>query len=164
MMNSVSFELVTLHNIPEHNVILGQAHFIKSVEDLYEAMITSVPRAAFGVAFCEASSDRLIRHTGTDEALEAEAIRMMQSIGAGHSFVIVMKDMFPINVLPRISSIPEVVRIYCATANPVQVAVVVSEQGRGIIGVIDGGSPLGVESEPQQRARKAFLRKIGYKQ
>ncbi len=161
---SVSFELVTLHNVPEHNIVLGQAHFIKTVEDLYEVMVTSVPKALFGIAFCEASSDRLIRHTGTDKALEAEAIRMAEAIGAGHSFVIVMKEMYPINILPRIKAVPEVCEVFCATANPTQVVVAVSDQGRGIMGVIDGGNPLGIEDQPAQIARHDFLRKIGYKQ
>ncbi len=160
---AITFELVTLHNLPEHNIILGQAHFVKTVEDIHEMMVNSVPQARFGVAFCEASGKRLVRHSGTDESLEQEAVRMAEAIGAGHSFVIVMRDMYPINVLPRLKQVPEVVNLYCATANPTQVVVGVTQQGRGIMGVIDGESPLGVEAEPDVEERKAFLRKIGYK-
>lgn len=163
MADSVSIELVSLDNLPEHNIILGQAHFIKTVQDIHEVMVNCVPNACFGVAFCEASGSRLIRHSGTDEALEAEAIRMMQAVGAGHSFVIVMKGMFPINVLPRLKDVPEVVAIFCATANPTQVVVVESLQGRGIAGVIDGGSPQGVETAGDIESRISFLTKIGYK-
>lgn len=163
-MSDLSFELIPLHNLPEHNIILGQSHFIKTIEDIYEMMVNAVPGAKFGVAFCEASGERLIRRSGTDAALEAEAVRMMEVVGAGHSFVVVMKDMYPINVLSRIKEVPEVVGIYCATANPVQVVTVVSDQGKGILGVIDGESPLGVEDEAAQGVRHDFLRKIGYKQ
>jgi len=160
---TIDIELVTLHNLPEHNIIVGQAHFVKTVEDIHEMMVNSVPQAKFGVAFCEASSKRLIRHSGTEESLEKEAIRMAEAIGAGHCFVIVMRDMYPINVLPRLKQVPEVVNLYCATANPAQVVVGVTQQGRGIMGVIDGESPLGVEAELDVEERKAFLRKIGYK-
>ncbi len=163
-MNSISLELISLHNLPEHNIILGQSHFIKTVEDIYEVMVNAVPQAKFGVAFCEASGERLIRHTGTDTALEAEAVRMMEMVGAGHSFVIVMKDMYPVNVLSRLRAVPEIVGIFCATANPVQAVVAVSDQGKGIMGVIDGETPLGVEDQEAQVARHDFLRKIGYKQ
>lgn len=160
---SVTLEIVLLENRSEHNIILGQAHFIKTVDDIHELMVNCVPGALFGVAFCEASGSRIIRHSGTDESLEQEAIRMAQLIGAGHSFVIVMKDMYPINVLPRLKMVPEVVCLYCATANPVQVIVGVSEQGKGVLGVIDGGSPTGVETDSDVETRKAFLKKIGYK-
>lgn len=163
-MNSISLELISLHNLPEHNIILGQSHFIKTVEDIYEMMVNSVPQAKFGVAFCEASGERLIRHTGTDAALEAEAVRMMEVVGAGHTFIIVMKDMYPVNVLSRLRAVPEIVGIFCATANPVQAVVAVSDQGKGIMGVIDGETPLGVEDQEAQVARHDFLRKIGYKQ
>jgi len=163
-MSNLSFELIQLHNLPEHNIILGQSHFIKTIEDIYEVMVNAVPQAKFGVAFCEASGERLIRHTGTDNALEAEAVRMMEMAGVGHSFVVVMKDMYPINVLSRLKETPEVVNLFCATANPVQVVVAISDQGRGIMGVIDGESPLGTEDLEAQGVRHDFLRKIGYKQ
>lgn len=160
----MTFDLVTLHNLPEHNIILGQAHFIKTVEDLHEAMVNAVPAAQFGLAFCEASGSRLIRHSGTNKSLENEAIRMAEAIGAGHSFVVVMKDMYPINVLYSIKAVPEVVGIFCATANPVQVMVGVTAQGRGVAGVIDGETPLGVENDVNIKERKELLRKLGYKQ
>lgn len=160
---AIAFELIALHNLPEHNVIVGQAHFIKTVEDIHEVMVNSVPGAKFGLAFCEASGDRLIRKSGTDENLVNEAVRMAKAVGAGHSFVLVMKEMYPINVLPRLKMVPEVVGIYCATANPVQVVVAKTNQGRGIMGVIDGQTPLGVEAEKDVVTRTAFLRKIGYK-
>lgn len=161
---SVTIEEVTLHNLPEHNIIVGQSHFIKTVEDIYEAMVNAVPGAQFGLAFCEASGERLIRKAGTNRDLEKEAVRMAEAIGAGHSFVVVMKNMYPINVLPRLKQVPEVVNIFCATANPVQVLVGVTAQGRGIVGVVDGEPPLGIETEAQETDRKALLRKIGYKQ
>jgi uncharacterized protein len=161
---TIQFELVALHNLPEHNVIVGQSHFIKTVEDVYEVMVNAVPKAQFGIAFCEASGKRLIRHSSTNTDLEKEAVRMAEAIGAGHSFVVVMKEMYPINVLNQIKMVPEVARIYCATANPVQVIVGVSPQGRGIVGVIDGEMPLGVEAESDMTERKELLRKLGYKQ
>jgi uncharacterized protein len=161
---TIQFELVALHNLPEHNVIVGQSHFIKTVEDVYEVMVNAVPKAQFGIAFCEASGKRLIRHSSTNTDLEKEAVRMAKAIGAGHSFVVVMKEMYPINVLNQIKMVPEVARIYCATANPVQVIVGVSPQGRGIVGVIDGEMPLGVEVESDMAERKELLRKLGYKQ
>lgn len=160
---AVQFEVVTLHNLPEHNVIIGQAHFIKTVEDLHEVMVNAVPRAQFGLAFCEASGNRLIRHSGTNGDLEKEAVRMAEAIGAGHSFVVVMKDMYPINVLPQLKTVPEVATVYCATANPVQVVIAVTAQGRGIVGVIDGEAPLGVETETDISDRKILLKKLGYK-
>lgn len=157
-----------LHNvradIPDGaNVIIGQSHFIKTVEDIYEAIVTTNPQMRFGIAFNEASQDRLIRHDGNDEALRKCAIRNAEAIGAGHLFVIVMQDGFPITVLPRIREVQEVVRIFCATANPLEVMVVQTAQGRGVVGVVDGESPLGVENDEQIEARKGFLRKIGYK-
>lgn len=162
-MEGLTIELVTLHNLPEHNVILGQAHFIKTIADIHELMVNCVPNAQFGVAFCEASGSRLIRHSGTDEGLEKEAIRMIELVGAGHSFVIVMQGMYPINVLPRLKDIPEVVSLFCATANPIQVVVGISEQGRGVMGVIDGRAPSGVETAGDIESRVSFLKKIGYK-
>jgi adenosine/AMP kinase len=150
--------------IPEGgNVILGTSHFIKSVEDLYEALVNTVPQMKFGIAFCEASGACLIRVDGNDEDLKQLATKNAQAIGAGHSFVIVMKDGYPINVLGRIKDVPEVCTIHCATANPVEVIIAASDQGRGILGVIDGSSPKGVEDEPGREWRHGFLRKIGYK-
>jgi uncharacterized protein len=150
---------------PEHlNLILGQSHFIKTVEDLHETIVGTVPGAKFGLAFCEASDVCLVRHSGTDPDLVELARKNAFAIGAGHSFIIFMRDMFPINILNPIQAVPEVCRIYCATANPVQVVVAQTEQGRGILGVIDGFSPKGIESEPDIAKRKSFLRMIGYKQ
>jgi adenosine/AMP kinase len=159
---------MNLHAIPfelpaDANLILGQSHFIKTVEDIYEAMVNTVPGVKFGVAFCEASGPRLIRADGNDDELTQAAIRNAQTIGAGHTFVVLMRNAYPINVLGRIKDVPEVCGIFCASANPVQVLVAESEQGRGILGVIDGEGPLGVETEPDTTARRTFLRKIGYK-
>jgi uncharacterized protein len=150
---------------PEHlNLILGQSHFIKTVEDLHETIVSTVPGAKFGLAFCEASDVCLVRHSGTDPDLVELARKNAFAIGAGHSFIIFMRDMFPINILNPIQAVPEVCRIFCATANPVQVVVAQTEQGRGILGVIDGFSPKGIEDETDIAKRKSFLRMIGYKQ
>ncbi|HWQ53905.1 MAG TPA: adenosine-specific kinase [Bryobacteraceae bacterium] len=150
--------------IPEGaNLILGQTHFIKTVEDLYEALVTTVPQIKFGIAFNEASGPCLTRLEGNDEYLRSVAARNATAIAAGHIFVIVMRDAFPINVLNRIKQVPEVCSIFCATANPVEVIVAQGEQGRGVLGVIDGSSPQGIESEDDARVRREFLRKIGYK-
>ncbi len=150
--------------IPEGcNIILGQTHFIKTVEDLYEIMTTQVPGAKFGLAFCEASGPCLIRHDGNDAGLVEEAVQNMERVAAGHSFIIMMQEAFPINVLNAVKECPEVCRIFCATANPVEVVTGETEQGRGILGVIDGFSPKGVEQEEDQAHRREFLRKIGYK-
>ena len=159
----MNIERVKLEFPTDANVILGMSHFIKTVEDLYEVMVGSVPGARFGIAFCEASQDRLVRADGNDEELKAIAIKNALNVGAGHSFVIIMKDAFPINVLPRIKQCPEVCRIFCATANPVEVLYVETDLGRGIIGVVDGLTPLGVESAEDVEKRKSFLRQIGYK-
>ncbi len=150
--------------IPEGaNIILGTSHFIKTVEDLYEALVNTVPQMKFGIAFNEASGACLTRVDGNDEDLKAVATRNATAIGAGHSFIIVMKDGYPINVLGRIKDVPEICAIHCATANPVEVIVAESEQGRGILGVIDGASPKGVETSADAEWRHGFLRKIGYK-
>jgi len=150
--------------IPENaNVIIGQSHFIKTVEDLYEIMVTSVPQAAFGLAFNEASGACLVRADGNDDGLRAAAIDAALTLAAGHTFVVYLRNAFPINVLNRIKDCPEVCRIFCATANPLQVVVAESEQGRGIIGVIDGSSPKGVEQDADREWRVGFLRTIGYK-
>jgi len=145
-------------------VILGQSHFIKTVEDIHEAMVNAVPGIRFGVAFCEASGDRLVRKSGTDDELVALAARNALAIGAGHSFLLLLGDgFFPINVLHAVKAVPEVCAIFCATANPVEAIVVETETGRGIAGVIDGEPPLGVEDEQHVAARKDLLRRFGYK-
>ncbi len=145
------------------NIVIGQSHFIKTVEDLYEAVATTVPQAAFGLAFNESSGPCLTRVEGNDEALRAAAVRNAQALGAGHVFVLLLRNAYPINVLNAIRRVPEVCSIFCATANPVEVVVVRSQQGRGVLGVIDGSSPKGVETEADAEARRGFLRKIGYK-
>jgi uncharacterized protein len=150
--------------IPEGgNLILGQSHFIKTVEDIYEAIVNTVPQLKFGVAFNEASGPCLTRVDGNDEALQAMAARNATAVAAGHIFVVVMKEGYPINVLGRIKDVPEVCGIFCATANPVQAVIAESEQGRGVLGVIDGAFPKGVETSEDADKRKAFLRMIGYK-
>lgn len=150
--------------IPENaNIILGQSHFIKTVEDLYEAMVNSAPGIKFGVAFSEASGPCLIRHDGTDEEMRTAAIEIAKAVASGHFFAIVMKDAFPVNVLKAVQATYEVCNIFCATANPVQVIVAESEQGRGVFGVIDGSSPKGVETAEDAEKRRGFLRMIGYK-
>ncbi|MGO9752715.1 MAG: adenosine-specific kinase [Solirubrobacteraceae bacterium] len=155
--------VVPVENPDELNVILGQAHFIKTVEDLHEALAGSVPQLCFGIAFCEASGPRLVRRSGSDPELVELAVRNALAIGAGHSFVVFLRGGFPVNVLNQIKLVPEVCRIYCASANPVQVLVGETAAGRGILGVVDGGSPLGVESESDVVARMQLLRELGYK-
>jgi adenosine/AMP kinase len=145
------------------NVILGQTHFIKSVEDLHEALVTASPVARFGVAFCEASGPCLVRWSGNDQELIDIAVRAAEAIGAGHAFVITLREAFPINVLNAVKAVPEVCRIYCATANPLEVVVGQTEQGRAILGVVDGGSPQGVEDDDQVAERTELLRRFGYK-
>jgi adenosine/AMP kinase len=146
------------------NFILGQSHFIKTVEDVHEALVTAVPGIKFGLAFCEASGKCLIRWSGNDEAMVALAKRNAQAIGAGHSFIVFLGDgFFPINVLKAIQGVPEVCRIFCATANPTEVLVAQTDQGRGILGVVDGFSPQGIEGDEDIAWRKGFLRQIGYK-
>jgi uncharacterized protein len=147
----------------ELNFILGQSHFIKTVEDLHEALVQSSPSLKFGIAFCESSGPRLVRRSGNDQELIDLAVSNAHAIGAGHAFVVLLRDGFPINVLNAIKSLPEVCTIYCATANPVEVVVAQTEQGNGILGVIDGGAPLGVENEDDIAERKAMLRRFGYK-
>jgi adenosine/AMP kinase len=150
--------------IPEGgNLILGQSHFIKTVEDIYEAIVTTVPQMKFGVAFNEASGPCLTRADGNDDALKDLAIRNASAIAAGHTFVVVMRDGYPINVLGRIKDVPEVCGIFCATANAVQAVVAESELGRGVLGVIDGESPKGIETPDDVEKRRGFLRMIGYK-
>ena len=159
----MDLKLVPLEIPAGANIVLGQAHCIKTVEDLYEIMVTTAAQAKFGLAFCEASGPCLIRRAGNDEALTVIATQNAQALGSGHSFILVLKEAFPINVLNSIKHCPEVCRIYCATANPVQVVVAETDQGRGILGVIDGSMPNGVEGEEDVAARQGFLRQIGYK-
>ena len=145
------------------NVILGQSHFIKTVEDLHEALVGAVPGIKFGLAFNEASGPCLVRWSGTSEAMIELAKKNAQAIAAGHAFIIFLENCYPVNVLNAVKNVPEVCRIFCATANPVQVVVVEGEGGRGILGVIDGDAPRGVESAADIADRKAMLRKFGYK-
>lgn len=145
------------------NLILGHSHFIKTVEDLYEAMVGSVPGMAFGIGFCESSGPRLVRWAGNDDDLVKLAVENARAIGAGHSFIVFLKGGFPINVLNAVKQVPEVCRIFCATANPVEVVVGETEQGRAILGVVDGGPPLGVETDEDVADRMALLRRFGYK-
>ena len=159
----MEIKVVKLEYPEEVNIILGQSHFIKTAEDLYEIMVSSVPGVKFGLAFNEASSVCLIRAEGNDHKLKSLAISNIREIGAGHAFIIIMENAFPINVLNAIKQCPEVCRIFCATANPVEVIVAETEQGRGILGVIDGFSPKGVEKEEDIEIRKRFLRTINYK-
>ncbi len=162
-LNTLNLEVVQL-KIPENtNIIIGQSHFIKTVEDIYETMVEAGPNILFGVAFCEASGSRLIRSDGNKKELEIASIEIASQIGAGHSFVILLKNAFPINVLNRIKNISEVCRIYVATANPTQAIIAETKQGRAILGFVDGQSPLGIEDADEKIKRKKFLRDIGYK-
>ena len=159
----VKLETVKIE-IPEGiNIILGQTHFIKTVEDLYEALSEASAGIKFGIAFCEASGPCLVRHSGNEPELEKIASEMALKIGAGHIFLIYLKNAFPINVLKRVQAVSEVVSIFCATANPVDVIIAESDQGRGVLGVIDGFAPKGIESDNDIEERKKFLRAIGYK-
>ncbi len=160
----MDLSLVTIEKPEMTNFVLGQSHFIKTVEDMHEALVTAVPNIKFGLAFCEASGKRLVRWSGTDPEMTELAKQNALAIGAGHSFILFLGDgFFPINVLPAIQRVPEVCRIFCATANPTQVVIAETEQGRGIMGVIDGGSPLGIEGDEDIAWRTGFLRQIGYK-
>ncbi|MGQ4832932.1 MAG: adenosine-specific kinase [Candidatus Asgardarchaeia archaeon] len=163
MNGKIELKVVQVEIPKETNVIIGMSHFIKTVEDFYEAMVNASPHLKFGIAFCEASGDGLIRYDGNDDDLIKKAIETAEKIGAGHSFVIYIKNGYPINVLNHLRNVPELVRIFCATANPVQVIIAETDQGRGILGVVDGYTPLGVENEEKIKERKEFLRKIGYK-
>lgn len=155
---------VPVDNPDNLNLILGQTHFIKSVEDIHEALFETVPGIQFGLAFCEASGKRLVRHSGTDGALTELACRNAQAIGAGHSFLLFLgQGFFPVNVLPKVRNVPEVCRVFCATANPVEVIVAETGQGRSILGVVDGFAPLGIENDEEILARKTLLREFGYK-
>jgi len=159
----MELKVVRIEKPAEVNLILGQAHFIKTVEDLHEAMVNAVPGAKFGLAFCESSGPALVRWSGTDPELVELAKKNALNLSCGHVFLILMRGMYPINVLNAIKMVPEVCRIFCATANPVEVIVVETEQGRGVLGVVDGVKTKGVEGEKEQAERKEFLRKIGYK-
>ena len=158
-------ELTTVEvKIPEDcNIIFGHSHFIKTAEDLYEVMVNNSPSVKFGIAFSEASQDCLIRTEGNDAELTKMASDAIMDIGCGHSFIIFLKNAFPLNFLPAIKNVPEIVRIYCATANPVQVVITRNEQGGAVLGVIDGFPPKGVEDDKHKQTRKKFLRDIGYK-
>jgi adenosine/AMP kinase len=160
---SLELKLVAVEKPSAVNLILGQSHFIKTVEDLYEAVAGSVPGVRFGVAFCEASGACLVRADGSDAAMKTLAVDVARSIGAGHSFVIALENAFPVNVLNAVKACPEVCRIYCATANPLQVVVAETAQGRGILGVVDGASPAGVEDAAGVAWRQELLQKFGYK-
>jgi uncharacterized protein len=159
----ITIEAVPLEKPDDVNVIVGQSHFIKTVEDLHEALAGVSPHLKFGIAFCEASQARLVRRSGNDPGLTDLAVRNALAIGAGHAFVILLRDGFPVNVMNPVRSVPEVCTIFCATANPVDVLVAVSERGRGVTGVIDGQPPLGVETESDVADRHKLLRQIGYK-
>lgn len=154
---------VPIEKTDDLNVILGQAHFIKTVEDLHEALVGVSPHLRFGLAFCEASGPCLVRRSGNDDALVDLAVRNAQAIGAGHSFVIFLREGYPVNVLNPVKLVPEVCRIFCATANPVEVVVAETTLGRGILGVIDGSPPAGVETDDDVADRRRLLRVIGYK-
>jgi len=159
----LEFKTVKIEMPEDCNVILGMAHFIKTVEDLYEALVNAVPNIKFGIGFCESSGPCLIRHEGNDEELRRLAAEKAFEIACGHSFIIFMKNAYPVNVLDKIKSVPEVCTVYAATANPIEVIIAETERGRGIVGVIDGLRSKGIETEEDIKARKEFLRKIGYK-
>ena len=157
------FKTVKIEVPKDCNVVLGMAHFIKTIEDLYEALINAVPSIKFGIGFCESSGPCLVRHEGNDEELRRLAAEKALEIACGHSFIIFMKNAYPINVLDKIRMVPEVCTIYAATSNPLEVIIAETKQGRGILGVIDGLKSKGIETEKDTKARKEFLRKIGYK-
>jgi len=159
----VELKTVRIDKPDELNVILGQAHFIKTVEDVYEALAGSSPHLRFGIGFCESSGPRLVRRAGNDPELVELAVRNALAIAAGHAFIVFLREGYPVNVLNQLKQVPEVCRIYCATANPVEVVIGETEQGRGILGVIDGEVPLGVESDDDITARSELLRTLGYK-
>ena len=159
----LQFKTVKIEALENCNVILGMAHFIKTVEDLYEALVNAVPNIKFGIGFCESSGPCLVRHEGNDEELRRLAAEKAFEIACGHSFIIFLKNAYPINVLDKIKKVPEVCTIYAATSNPLEVIIAETKQGRGIAGVIDGLKSKGIETEEDIRARKEFLRKIGYK-
>ena len=159
----LKFHTVKIEPSEGCNTILGMAHFIKTVEDLYEALVSAVPNVEFGIGFCESSGPCLVRHEGNSKELRQLAAKKAYELGCGHSFIIFLKNAYPINVLDKIKSVPEVCTVYAATANPIEAIIAETEQGRGIVGVVDGSKSKGVESEDDIKARKKFLRKIGYK-
>jgi adenosine/AMP kinase len=159
----MELKVVPLHTPEDINLILGQSHFIKTVEDVHEALVGSVPGIQFGLAFCEASGPALVRWSGTDDELTELARARMFELGTGHAFLILLRNAFPINVLPAVTRVQEVCHIFCATANPVEVIVAETEQGRGILGVIDGYHTQGIEGDEDVSSRKALLRRFGYK-
>jgi adenosine/AMP kinase len=163
-MELTSVRIERPEGMEDLNIILGQSHFIKTVDDLHEALVTTVPGIKFGLAFCEASGPCLVRASGTDEILIEVAKRNARALSAGHSFFIILGEGFwPLNVLPRISAVPEVCHIFCATANPVEAIIAQTEQGRGILGVVDGFASMGIETEQDAQDRRSLLRAIGYK-
>lgn len=159
----MELESVAIRPPDDVNLVVGQAHFIQTVEDIAEIVVTTVPQAKFGLAFNEASGPCLVRAEGNDAALQAAAVEQARAIGAGHVFVLLLRECYPINILGRLKACPEVCSIFCATSNPVEVVVASSEQGRGVLGVVDGARPRGVETDQDVAARRAFLRQIGYK-
>lgn len=160
----MELQLIPITKPDDVNCIVGQSHFIKTVEDLYEALVQAVPGIKFGVSFCEASGPCLIRHTGTDLEMEQLAVSAASAIGAGHVFVIMLGNAFPVNVLNPVKAVPEVCRVFCASANALRIVVACDGPDRGVIGVIDGSAPKGVEGEEDRKARHAMLRRFGYKQ
>lgn len=159
----IEYKKISVEAPKDCNVVLGMAHFIKTIEDLYEALVNAVPNIKFGIGFCESSGPCLARYEGTDEELKKKAAETAFEIGCGHSFIVFLRNAYPINVLDKIRTIPEVCTIYAATANPLQVIIAETEEGRGIIGVIDGAKTKGIETERDKEERKQFLRRIGYK-
>ncbi len=159
----MQLQTIKIENPDELNFVLGQTHFIKTAEDVHEALVTTVPGIKFGFAFCESSGPRLVRFTGTDDALIDLAKKNVLKLAAGHVFILFLGNAYPINILRTLRDVPEIVRFFCATANPVEVILAETEQGRGVLGVIDGLSTLGVETEKDIQERKDFLRNIGYK-
>jgi hypothetical protein len=162
-VKNMKTEVIKLEVPADCNLILGQSHFIKTIEDIYEAMVNTAPSSKFGVAFCESSGPCLVRREGNDENLVKAAAQNALRVGAGHCFILLLKNAYPINVLNTIKNVPEVCHVYCATANPVEVVVAETELGRGILGVIDGKKSAGIEGTEEVNERKKFLRKIGYK-
>jgi adenosine/AMP kinase len=159
----LEFKVVKIQPPPDTNIILGQAHFIKTAEDLYEALVNAVPNAKFGLGFCESSGPCLVRHEGNDPLLRRLAAEKALEIGCGHSFIIFLKNVYPINVLDKVKAVPEVCTIHAASANPLEIVIAETEQGRGIMGVVDGSHSKGIETDENIRERREFLRKIGYK-
>jgi uncharacterized protein len=159
----LEFKIVRIQPPPDTNLIIGQAHFIKTAEDLHEAMVNAAPNIKFGLAFCESSGPCLVRHEGNDPELRRWAAEKALEIGCGHSFLIVLKNAYPINVLDKVKAVPEVCAIHAASANPLEIVIAENEQGRGIVGVVDGFHSKGIETEENVKERREFLRKIGYK-